>query len=107
MEPLAPALVMEAMIQAYRDPELEALLSSDNDEEQSTITILRQNAAAAGQIDPDLDPDDTAAWVMARIATLYTSTATDPSFSPADQLPTLRLILHRFLRPNPTPKPER
>ncbi|MEV5012411.1 TetR/AcrR family transcriptional regulator [Streptomyces sp. NPDC056159] len=107
MEPLVPALVMEAMIQAYRDPELEALLSSDNDEERSTITILLQNAAAAGQIDPALDPDDTAAWVMALIATLYTSTATDPSFSPADQLPTLRLILHRFLRPNPTPKPER
>ncbi|MFB7113239.1 TetR/AcrR family transcriptional regulator [Streptomyces sp. NPDC056190] len=107
MEPLVPALVMEAMIQAYRDPELEALLSSDNDEERSTITTLLQNAAAAGQIDPDLDPDDTAAWVMALIATLYTSTATDPSFSPADQLPTLRLILHRFLRPSPTPKPER
>ncbi|MGW4821451.1 TetR/AcrR family transcriptional regulator [Streptomyces sp. NPDC004227] len=107
MEPLVPALVMEAMIQAYRDPELEALLSSDNDEERSTITILLQNAAAAGQIDPALDPDDTAAWVMALIASLYTSTATDPSFCPADQFPTLRLILHRFLRPNPTPKPER
>ncbi|MFH9983452.1 TetR/AcrR family transcriptional regulator [Streptomyces sp. NPDC017179] len=107
MEPLVPALVMEAMIQAYRDPDLEALLSRDNDEEQSTIITLLHNAAAAGQIDPALDPDDTAAWVMALIAALYTSAATDPSFNPADQLPTLRLILHRFLRPSPTPKPER
>jgi AcrR family transcriptional regulator len=106
-EPLVPALVMEAMIQAYRDPELNALLSRDNDEERSTVTALLRNAAAAGQIDAALDPDDTAAWVMALIAALYTSAATDPSFSPAGQLPTLRLILHRFLRPDAVPRPER
>ncbi|MFG2140157.1 TetR/AcrR family transcriptional regulator [Streptomyces sp. NPDC048650] len=106
-EPLVPALVMEAMMQAYRDPDLEALLSRDNDEERSTITTLLRNAAAAGQIDPHLDPDDTASWVMALIAALYTSAATDPSFSPAEQLPTLRLILQRFLRPNAVAEPER
>lgn len=106
-EPLVPALVMEAMVQAYRDPELEALLSSDNDEERSTVTTLLQNAAAAGQIDTALDPDDTAAWIMALIAALYTSAATDPSFSPADQLPTLRLILRRFLRPDAVSQLER
>ncbi|MEU0070628.1 helix-turn-helix domain-containing protein [Streptomyces sp. NPDC006332] len=97
-EPHVPALVMEAMVQAYRDPELDALLSRDNDEERSTVTALLRRAAAAGQIDPALDPKDTAAWVMALIAALYTSTATDPSFRPAEQLPTLRLILERFLR---------
>ncbi|MFJ8676977.1 TetR/AcrR family transcriptional regulator [Streptomyces sp. NPDC093589] len=106
-EPLVPALVMEAMIQAYRDPDLEALLSRDNDEERSTVTTLLRNAAGAGQIDPALDPHDTAAWVMALIAALYTSAATDPSFSPADQLPTLRLIIQRFLRPHSIPEPER
>ncbi|MFF8597184.1 TetR/AcrR family transcriptional regulator [Streptomyces sp. NPDC015220] len=106
-EPLVPALVMEAMIQAYRDPELEALLSRDNDEERSTITTLLHNAAAAGLIDPALDPDDTTAWIMALIAALYTSAATDPSFAPAAQLPTLRLILHRFLRPDTHQEPER
>ncbi|MER5210173.1 TetR family transcriptional regulator C-terminal domain-containing protein [Streptomyces sp. NPDC002838] len=99
-EPLVPALVMEAMIQAYRDPELEALLSREQDEERATVTTLLRNAAAAGQIDPGLDVDDTAAWVMALIAALYTSAATDPSFSPAAQLPTLRLILQRFLQPD-------
>ncbi|MFI9604379.1 TetR/AcrR family transcriptional regulator [Streptomyces sp. NPDC052043] len=106
-EPLVPALVMEAMIQAYRDPELEALLSRDNDEERSTIVTLLRDAAAAGQIDAALDPDDTAAWVMALIAALYTSAATDPSFSPTGQLPTLRLILHRFLRPSTAAQQER
>lgn len=106
-EPLAPALVLEAMIQAHRDPDLEALLSRDDDEERSTIATLLRNAAASGRIDPALDPDDTAAWVMALIAALYTSAATDPSFRPAEQLPTLHLILHRFLRPTAAPAPER
>jgi hypothetical protein len=63
--------------------------------------------AASGHIDPTLDPDDTAAWVMARIAALYTSAATDPSFDPAGQLPTLRLILHRFLRCDAAPATKR
>jgi AcrR family transcriptional regulator len=98
LEPLAPPLVMEAMVQAYRDSELEAMLSRNNADEHAAITTLLTRAAAAGQIDPDLDPRDTAAWVMALIAALYTSAATDPSFQPAEQLPTLRLILHRFLR---------
>ena len=98
LEPLAPPLVMEAMVQAYRDSELEAMLSRNNADEHAAITTLLTRAAAAGQIDPDLDPRDTAAWVMALIAALYTSAATDPSFQPAKQLPTLRLILHRFLR---------
>ncbi|MFI9045986.1 TetR/AcrR family transcriptional regulator [Streptomyces sp. NPDC053427] len=106
-QPLVPALVMEAMIQAHRDADLEALLSRDNDEERSTLTALLKRAAASGRIDSALDPDDAAAWVMALIAALYTSAATDPSFSPADQLPTLRLILQRFLQPNADPVPQR
>ncbi|GAA2433532.1 hypothetical protein GCM10010421_23180 [Streptomyces glaucus] len=95
------------MSQACRGPELEALLSRDDDEERSIITTLLHNAAAAGQIDPALDPDGTAAWGMALIAALCTSAATDPSFTPAARLPTLRLILHRFLRPNTHQEAER
>ncbi|MEZ3182092.1 hypothetical protein KYY02_26515 [Streptomyces pimonensis] len=48
---------------------------------RSTITTLLHNAAAAGRIDPALDPDDTTAWIMALIAALHTSAATDPSFT--------------------------
>ncbi|MGX1755396.1 TetR/AcrR family transcriptional regulator [Streptomyces lydicus] len=98
MHPLTPPLVMEAMIQAHRDPELEALLSRDNADEHATIAGLLTKAAAAGRIDPELDPDSAASWVLALISSLYTSAATAPSFDPAGQLPTLRLILRRFLR---------
>ncbi|AEW98395.1 TetR/AcrR family transcriptional regulator [Streptantibioticus cattleyicolor] len=105
--PSVPALVMEAMVQAYRDPDLAALLSRANDEERSTLTTVLRNAVVAGQIDPGLDPEATAAWVQALIGALYTTAATDPSFDPAAQLPTLRLILQRFLRPAATSGPRR
>ncbi|MFH8870418.1 transcriptional regulator, TetR family [Streptomyces sp. MnatMP-M77] len=100
-EPLAPALVMEAMVQAYRDPEVEAALSRDTADEQKTVAVLLRRAAAAGLIDPELDPDATASWVVTLIASLYTGAATDPAFKPAEQLPTLRLILTRYLRAEP------
>ncbi|MEV7654312.1 helix-turn-helix domain-containing protein [Streptomyces anulatus] len=98
LEPLAPHLVMEAMVQAYRDPEIEEALSRNTADEQRTVTVLLGRAAAAGRIDPELDLDTTASWVMTLIASLYTGAATDPTFKPAEQLPTLRLILTRYLR---------
>ncbi|MCN9244357.1 TetR/AcrR family transcriptional regulator [Streptomyces sp. RY43-2] len=97
-EPLAPPLVMEAMVQAYRDAELDALLSRGNADEHAAIAALLTKAADAGQIDPGLDPNDTATWVLALIATLYTSAATTPGFDPTEQVATLRLILRRFLQ---------
>ncbi|MCQ6553883.1 TetR/AcrR family transcriptional regulator [Streptomyces sp. C10-9-1] len=100
-EPVVPALVMEAMVQAYRDPELEALLSRGNADEHAAIAALLTRAADDGLIDPELDPDSTATWITALIASVYTSAATSPGFDPADQLPTLRLILTRYLQAKP------
>ncbi|WP_329155111.1 TetR/AcrR family transcriptional regulator [Streptomyces anulatus] len=98
LEPLAPHLVMEAMVQAYRDPEIEEALSRNTADEQKTVAVLLGRSAAAGRIDPELDLDAAASWVMTLIASLYTGAATDPTFRPAEQLPTLRLILTRYLR---------
>jgi hypothetical protein len=67
---------MEAMLQVHRDPELGALLSRDHAEERSTVTTLLQRGRSTGQI---------AAWIMALIAALHPSAATDPSFSPISQ----------------------
>ncbi|MYQ39656.1 transcriptional regulator, TetR family [Streptomyces sp. LamerLS-316] len=100
-QPVVPALVMEAMVQAYRDPELEALLSRGNADEHAAIAELLTRAADDGLIDPELDPDSTATWITALIASVYTSAATSPGFDPADQLPTLRLILTRYLQAKP------
>ncbi|PJN36404.1 TetR family transcriptional regulator [Streptomyces sp. CB02959] len=101
MDPVAPPLVMEAVVQAHRDPELDALLGGASARERTAVTTLLTRAAAAGQIDPALDPHDAASWVLALIGSLYTSAATEPGFRPAEQLPVLRLILQRFLQAPP------
>lgn len=44
LEPLAPHLVMEAMVRAYRDPEVEAALSSSTADEQKTVAVLLRRA---------------------------------------------------------------
>ncbi|MDX6739350.1 TetR/AcrR family transcriptional regulator [Actinocorallia sp. A-T 12471] len=99
LAPLVPALVMEAMVQAYRDQELAELLERDNLQEHGTLVHLLKRTASASLTDPSLEPESTATWIQALIGTLYTSAATDPSFDPAVELPTLHLIITRYLRP--------
>ena len=97
--PLGPPLVMEAMLQAHRDPELAAWLERDQADERSAIETLLTRGAATGQINPGIEIPDAAAWVMATIGAFYLQAATDTSFQPAEQSEHLCLLLTRFLRP--------
>lgn len=96
--PMAPPLVMEAMLQARRDPELAEWLSRDQADEQATIEILVSRAVQAGQIDPGIEPRDAAAWIATLAGAVYLQAATDPQFSVARHLRTMHLTLRRFLR---------
>lgn len=100
-EPHVPGLVVEAMLQAYRDPELAELLERDAQDEQGGIVSLLIRAADAGQIDAALDPEQAASWVMALIGAFYLRAATDDGFDTGQEMPMLRLILQRFLRAEP------
>jgi AcrR family transcriptional regulator len=98
LQPAAPPLVMEAMLLARRDPELAELLGRADEAERAAVSALVARAAAAGRVDPALDPEDAAHWIMALVGSLFIRAAVDPRFEPAKQLPTLRLIIERFLR---------
>ena len=93
-----PTLVLEAMLQAHRDPDLAARLDRDSAEEHAGVRELLQRAADAGRIDPGLDLDSATSWVMALVDAMYLRAAFDETFDPAAQRETLRLILQRFLR---------
>jgi AcrR family transcriptional regulator len=98
-EPFVPGLVLEAMLQAARDPDLAVLLDADADAERAGIAALLTRAATAGAIDPALAGETTAAWIMALIGAVYLFAATDDRFDIAEQLPTLRLTVRRLLHP--------
>lgn len=100
-EPAVPGLVLEAMLQAVRDPALAERLGADSDAEEAGVTALLTRAVRAGAVDAGLDLADTSAWIMALIGAVYLAAATSDSFDPVRQLPLLRRTVHRLLKPAP------
>jgi AcrR family transcriptional regulator len=96
---VAPPLVMEAMLQARRDPKLAKRLSRDDAAEHAAIEALVARGIAAGRIDARLDARAIASWIMTLIGSLYLRAAIDRRFKPKEQLPVLKLMLERFTRP--------
>lgn len=103
--PLGPPLVMEAMLQAHRDPELAQWLERDQADEAATVEALLGRGIETGQIVPGIPAHDAAAWVMAIIGAFYLQAATDPGFRPTEESANLRILLERFLRPRMGPSP--
>jgi AcrR family transcriptional regulator len=96
--PIVPALVLEAMMQAGRDPDLAEQLEGDSTDEQAAIAGLLTRARTAGLIDAELDVDETAAWIMVMIGAVYLDAATREQADVARQLSMLRLTVERLLR---------
>ncbi|HEX6336834.1 MAG TPA: TetR/AcrR family transcriptional regulator [Jiangellaceae bacterium] len=97
--PLGPPLVMEAMLQAQRDPQLAEWLERDQADEQAAVEALITRGVETGQLDPGVGPADAATWVIAMVGAFYLQVATDTRFRPHEQATNMRLVLRRFLRP--------
>lgn len=96
--PVVPGLVIEAMLQARRDPQLSQLMGEDSDAEAAGVVELLTRAAKTGAITASLDVEDTAAWIMALIGAMYLQAATHESFDATRHLPALRHTVERYLR---------
>lgn len=98
-DPIVPKLVLEAMLQAHRDPEVLAALDKAESYETEGMKTLLHRAASAGTIDPELDLDEAASWINALIGALFLQAATNSDFDPATHLPHLIRSVRAFLRP--------
>lgn len=92
-------LVLEIAAEAMREEQIHALVAKNDAELQNALNALLRNAAARGQVDPTLDPADSARWVAVLIDGIFSRIATDPGFKPLEQRDMLRLLITRFLRP--------
>nr|WP_281376178.1 TetR family transcriptional regulator C-terminal domain-containing protein [Garicola koreensis] len=97
-DPIVPKLVLEAMLQAHRDPEVGAELARVDDDEMRGLRVLLSRAVQAGEADPALDADDAAAWISALVSAVYLQTALAPDFDAAQQLANLTRTVRAFLR---------
>lgn len=96
--PFVPKLVLEAMLQAHRDPEIRSTLEGAETSERDGIRRLLARATAAGQVDQELNSDDAVAWISALINALYLEAAMNPTFDAATQLPLLMRTVRGLLR---------
>lgn len=95
--PRVSQLVLEAMLQAHRDEDVRSILEEVDSEEQTGIEELLTRAIDSGQVDPGLDAEEAAQWIMSLIGAVYLH-AMDGGTS-ADLLSHLRRTLHGYLRP--------
>ncbi|GAB3722324.1 TetR/AcrR family transcriptional regulator [Nocardiopsis nanhaiensis] len=95
--PVAAGLVMEALRQARRDPELAEALEADSVSELEALTHLVSRAARESGADPVLDAEATAAWIQALVGALFLRAATETGFDAAAHLRDLRLLLGRLV----------
>lgn len=97
--PIVPKLVLEAMIQAHRDPEVLTALDNADAEEQRSIQMLLERAIDAGEADPTLDAEGAAVWLSTLVGALYLGAATKPESDPSQQLHYLSRTVRAYVSP--------
>lgn len=100
--PVRPGLVVEAMLQAARDPGLAELMEHGSAGEEEHVLALLHRAKHSGVLDATLDVETSAAWIMTLISALYLHAATGDNVDPNTQLTLLRRTVQRYLQPGQT-----
>lgn len=96
--PMVSQLVLEAMLQAFRDPEVSAELGRVDQDEQRGIRTLLQRAMDAGQVNSALDTDQTATWISTMIGAVFLGAALDPTFEPDQQIQQFTTTVRAYLQ---------
>lgn len=95
--PLVPKLVLEAMMQSHRDPDVREALEQSEADEQKGLAALIRRAAENNEVSASLDPEETAVWLGTIIGAIYLEAATNSAFDPARQLTMMRRTAKAYL----------
>lgn len=69
--PYAQGMLVESLRRMSHDPELIVMSERTTEVQRAGLAALARRAAEAGQIDPHLDPDFAARWLLAIIDACY------------------------------------
>lgn len=100
-DPMAAGLVLAISAHASHDEAFAALLAKNDQELRKGFQLLITKAARLKQIDDSLEPKTVASWIMLLIDGIFSRLVNDPAFKPLEQLPTLQLMLSRFVQATP------
>lgn len=90
-------LALEVAAETLRNPVVRASVAAGDADMRDGLAALLRKAAARGQIDPELDPVQSANWIAALIDGVFSRLALDTGFDPAREAPMLRRVASRFL----------
>lgn len=92
-------LWLEILSEGARNPQIQAVLDRSDAEVRPALAHLVGRAAAIGQADPALDPDQAAVWLLMLIDGFSARVATDPRFDIAAGIAALPAMVRRLLAP--------
>ncbi|MFC7405208.1 TetR/AcrR family transcriptional regulator [Georgenia alba] len=95
--PAVPKLVLEALLQAHRDPEIAVVLEEADAAERDGMAALVRRAVDAGEARADLDPADTAAWLSTLVGAVYLDGALQEDGDTSVRLGQLRHTVRAYL----------
>lgn len=100
-DPLQARISIEVAAEATRNPQVGALFAANEAQVKAGLAVLLERGMAAGQVDPQLDPDKAAVWLVALTEGAIARVVLEPGFKAREHQPMLRQIIRRFLRPQP------
>ncbi len=104
--PHLAGLMLEVIANAKRDADFATLLERNDRATHKGLVALLRRAAHAGQIDPALDPETAANWIMVLIEGVFVRASADSGFQAVDHRGTLRRIIIRYLKAAAPTMPE-
>ncbi|WP_410660176.1 TetR/AcrR family transcriptional regulator [Amycolatopsis sp. lyj-112] len=99
LQPVAARLVLEVAAQCARDAELAGLVQGNDRALRDALVGLVTTAVEAGRIDPGLEPETVASWLVALVDAPLSRVILDPDLDTAAELAVMKVVLTRFLRP--------
>lgn len=98
-EPGYTRLSLEIITEASRNPELNTAFVVNEQRLHKKFCDVLRRGMAAGEIDPQLDPAQTASWLLVMADGMLGRELTEPQFSREAFLCGLRVLLRKALKP--------
>jgi TetR/AcrR family transcriptional regulator, repressor for uid operon len=98
-DPVYRAISIEVAAEATRNPAVAAMFAINDKSARAALVALLQRGVALGQIEPDLELDHAASWLIALMEGAVGRAALDQGFDDTTQFATLSRLITRFLTP--------